>query len=237
METIVQKLHPDIICLQELETTEENLKQMENYGYSLADYSNSFIKFSKIYGVATFYNPDTLSCTDSSTINLPRGVYELFLYILRILNGGNKSRTVLKTEFIAKINHKNISVYNTHLTLFGSNGVRLKQLNTTLKDIVMNQDKSVIIAGDFNYFPYDRKRLESIMNECGLLEATNDILFTYDRERIKHELIHRIGFALFPSARKLKLDYVFYRGLLNTKTERIDVDYSDHYPIIASFQI
>ena len=65
LDIIVSQLHPDILCLQEVETEEKNLKKIENLGYRLADYSNSFIKFGKIYGVATFYNPNKLSFRQS----------------------------------------------------------------------------------------------------------------------------------------------------------------------------
>ena len=60
LDEVVNIYHPDIICLQEALTGEKSIKKIEKWGYKLADYSNSFVKFGKIFGVITFYNPKAL---------------------------------------------------------------------------------------------------------------------------------------------------------------------------------
>ena len=42
---ILKQYQPDIVCLQEVDTREENLNQLEKCGYRLADYANCFIDF------------------------------------------------------------------------------------------------------------------------------------------------------------------------------------------------
>lgn len=61
LKKICDSQHPDIICLQEIATTNQTFGKIEQLGYKLADYSNAFIKFGRIYGVATFYNPEKFS--------------------------------------------------------------------------------------------------------------------------------------------------------------------------------
>lgn len=235
VDKIISKYKPDIFCLQEIENNRKRLKILEENGYKLAKFSSSFRKFGGTYGVATFYNKHKFELLNSEIILLPRGVYESFLLLLRTMRGGNNRRTVLKTTFNYKSTSKKVVVYNTHLTVIGANGVRLKQIQKTLKDINIDPKNATIIAGDFNYFPYSRKKLENLMTKRGLKEATNKISYTFNREKIKNELLNKIGVRFFPSATNLKLDYIFFKGLKNPKTEKINVRHSDHYPIISRF--
>lgn len=213
---------PDILCLQEVETTEENLRKIEVEGYQLADFSNSFIKKEKVYGLATFYNLQTLEFIESDNFDLPRSFIEAILVILR---GGKTPRTVLKTEFVHKESNSKILVYNLHLTpLFATNATRMKQIEETLKDLDVPHDQKLIIAGDLNY-PLGRKKLEDITNAHHFKEATNSLLYTFKSND------WWCGYI------KLKLDYIFYRNIHLLKTDRPDWRFSDHYPIISEFEI
>lgn len=218
-EKVISQSHPDIICLQEIDTNEENLRKVERHGYKLADFSNSFIKFGKVYGLATFYNPTTLEFIESATLTLPRSYYEFFLLILR---GGNNPRTVLRTKFRHKTNHKILTVYNLHLTAWGTNGIRVKQIKATLDDILTSTKEPVIIAGDFNY-PYQRKQFEEIIAQHGLSEATNNLYLTFEGKFLK----------FFPI--RFKLDYILYKNIDLVKTDRMVARDSDHYPILSVF--
>jgi endonuclease/exonuclease/phosphatase family metal-dependent hydrolase len=220
-ENLLSICKPDIVCLQEIETHEDNLKFMERHGYQLADFSNSFIKFGRVYGLATFYNPQTLDFIDSLSLNLPRSYYEFFLMLLR---GGNNPRTVLKTVFKVKKSSKTITNYNLHLTAWGANGIRVRQIKTTLEDIQATETDPLIIAGDFNY-PYQRKQFQSLIEEYHLLEATSNLYTTFEGT----------WFRFIPM--KLKLDYILYKHLTHIKTERLELRDSDHYPIYAEFEL
>lgn len=218
---LLAQCRPDIVCLQEIETDNGELLAIEKNGFKLADFSNSFIKFGKVYGLATFYNPDKLNLLESSSLSLPRSYYE---FLLAILRGGNKARTVLKTEFTVKGSQKKISTYNLHLSPMGTNGIRSKQIKTTLGDIHISNKNPVIITGDFNY-PYQRKQFEEIIEHYGLKEATNNIHSTFEGKFLR----------IFPV--KFKLDYILYKNINLIKTEKVLSRDSDHFPIISEFEI
>lgn len=219
-QTVLKSYHPDIVCLQEIDTDEQNLKKLEDYGYKLADYSNSFIKFGKIYGLATFYNPVNLEYIDSTSLSLPRSYYEFFLVLLGV---ENNPRTVLKTVFVHKGSNRKLVNYNLHLTAKGTNGIRMRQIKRTLDDLSINGSYPVLLAGDFNY-PYQRKQFEEIIATHGLKEATNNIYTTYEGT----------WFKLFPM--KLKLDYILYKNISLIKTEKLSHRDSDHFPILSQFE-
>jgi len=211
----------DIVCLQEIETDENNLKRVENSTFKLADYANSFVKFGKIFGVATFYNPEKFKFIKSTSIDLPRSLLEILLIILR---GINQPRIALKTDFIYKPLKKKISIYNLHLTPFSSNGTRIKQIKEVLHNIDIFSKHSTIIAGDFNY-PYGRKKFESLIKNYHLKEATNNILFTLEQRFLK--LFHY----------QAKLDYILYKNIELLETKKIHLRHSDHFPIISKFKL
>ncbi len=242
IKALINRHHPDLVCLQEIDTNENNLHLLEKQGYRLADYSNSFIKFGQIFGVATFYNPNRLKFTRSITLELPRSIYEIILLVIRLLRGGNKPRTVLKTDFCLKGNQK-ITVYNTHLAVFETNGARVKQMKKILKFIDTNKKLSVIITGDFNYHPYQRKQLESIMEKHNLSEATNNLTYTMqlstDGKKEKYNLFQKVFskilYKLYTD--RFKLDYVFYKNMVVKETKRVNARFSDHFPILSIFEV
>jgi endonuclease/exonuclease/phosphatase (EEP) superfamily protein YafD len=240
---VIDRHHPDIICLQEALTDENNIKKIEKFGYKIADYSNSFVKFGKIFGVITFFNPKTLVCKDSFTLNVGTSFGEYFFYLFQVIFGYNKPKTILETDFIHKSTNKKIYVCNVHLYVIGSNEQRIKHINNGLKSINLSKKEPLIIVGDFNYFPYKRKGLEKMMAKYGLREATANIRqtikFTTDGKFEKFNLIQRLSLPFINKfiTKQIKTDYSFYRGLKLIKTERIESESSDHYPIISTFEI
>lgn len=243
LKLIVKEFSPDILCLQEVDTGENNLQAIEEYGYTLADYSNSFIKFHKTFGVATFYNQKRVLFTGSNIFQLPRNIYEILSLIIRILRGKDIPRTVLKTEFMLKEKKQKLVIYNTHLAVFETNGARVRQLKKILNFTDIHTKLPLLITGDFNYAPYRRKYLERLMRKHGLREATKSINYTFqttkdgkfERFNLFQKIIIFIG-RIFHTDR-LKVDYMFYKNLGLKKIERIEVRFSDHFPILATFQI
>ena len=239
---IYRSLKPDLVCLQEVNTNEENLKRLELEGYKLSDYSNSFIKFGNIFGVATFYNSRSLSYSQSEIINLPRSIYE---FISMLIKGGSNPRTVLRTDFIHLTTKKRLTVYNTHLTAYGTNQVKLRQIEETLGDMGNVSDhEAIVMAGDLNYFPYGRKKLENLMNKHGFKEATFQIPYTfkYSHDGIfeKYNILKKLSGKLYRklfSTNKIKLDYIFYKNLHLITAKRLNIRLSDHYPIISSYKL
>ncbi len=219
---ILSKYKPDVVCLQEIQTDDKNLKLFENSGYKIADYSNSFLRRGKVYGVATFFNPDTFSIIKSNSFNLPTNFYQIISFIL---HGNKNPRTVLTNEFRHDQSKRKLDLYNIHLSPFATNQLRTRQIKNTLNDLSLNNNNAVIIAGDFNY-PYGRKRFENLIKEHGLKEATNNINFTLEKKIIRNITI------------KLKLDYVLYKKLRVLSNEKIkNFNKSDHFPILSIFSI
>lgn len=216
---VIHTYRPDILFFQEINTDEENLKKIEKFGYKLADFSNSFIRFGRAYGVATFYNPAVCRLSKSQSLNLPSSVYQIVTFILR---GKKSPRTVLRNEFVLKKAGSKITTYNIHLTpLYATNVLRIKQIKNTFSDLHLSQKNHVVIAGDFN-FPYGRKKFEELISVYKLKEATSNILYTLEK-----------NFILFKV--RLKFDYVLYKHLKVVSNEVIQFKHSDHYPIFTVF--
>ncbi len=244
VEKMLDKYRPDILCFQEVETKEENLTSLEKFGYKLADYSNSFIKFGKVYGIATYFNTNfkaqKLKLIKTDSFNLPKSLYEVLTTIIRILKGENQPRTILRTDFLLTEKKKTVVIYNVHLSLFGINRTRTKQIEKVLNHGIKEDKFPLIITGDFNYFPYRRKKLENLMTKHGFREATRNINYTIrypNRKFTKYSLIQNLAVKIIRKYvnHRLKVDYTFYKNLELIKTERIEKEFSDHYPIISTF--
>lgn len=243
LDLIIKKNVPDILCFQEVDISEKNLKTIEQYGYNLADYSGTFIKFGKAFGVATYYNPKKFKLEDTNSIKISFNLSELLFSIPQLIIGVNKPKTVLRTDFTSKIDNKKITICNSHLIVVASNSVRVNHINKALKSLKISPKKPLIIVGDFNYLPYQRKKLDNIMKKYYLTEATKNIKQTVDfSPRGKKEkfsflesfFIKKINHFF---GNQMKNDYIYYRGVNLNKTERIEVRFSDHYPIISAFKI
>lgn len=241
MPELIKKYFPDIVCLQEVLTEETNLKKIERLGYKLADSGNAFVSFGRIFGVATFYNPKTIKFKKSSIIDLNTSISEYFFYLIRVLAGYNQPKVILKTDFLHKESKRPLSVCNLHLYVFGSNEARINHLDYALKSIDSKKNLSMVVCGDFNYFPYRRKKLEKTMRKHGLIEATRNIHQTMNiiKGGVLEQFtrLQRILIPIFNRfiVKHIKTDYIFYRGLRLIKTERIKNNHSDHFPIYSVF--
>jgi len=220
VKRLIKKYDPDILCFQEIATDEPNLKYIKNSKYKIADYSNSFIRRGKIFGVTTFYNSERFTLKKTNSFNLPTNLYQIVSFFLY---GNRNPRTVLKSEFICK-NNKKITIYNIHLTPIATNQLRIKQINNTFEDIDLTSKDAVIIAGDFNY-PYGRMRFEQEIHKYNLKEATSNINYTMEKR-----ILNRISV-------KLKLDYVLYKKLKCLSNRKLLTYKSDHFPILSTFDI
>lgn len=241
IKPVVLKHKPDILCLQEIKTEETTLRTIEKWGFRLADFSNSFIKFGKVFGVATFYNPKKFRHLSSLSLHSGSNLTEIAFQIFQAILGYNKPKTFLKSDFKDKTSGKIVSICNVHLYVVGSNALRIKHIKEVVESAEVKGNRPLIMAGDFNYFPYQRRRLENVMRHYGLKEATKNIFqtikFTRDGLFENFNFFQRVSLKLAKKLlANLKIDYIFYRGLKLNRTKRIEVRFSDHFPIVSSFR-
>ena len=241
IEVIIDQYNPDIICLQETLTSDKNLLKLAKFGYKLADYSNSFIQFGQIYGVTTFYNPSKFEFVNSDSLKMSSNLTEFLFTIPQLILGINKPKSILRTDFIHKSSKKIFTVCNAHLIVIASNSLRINHIEKALNSLNITRKTPLIIGGDFNYLPYQRKKLENTMKKYDLVEATKDIRQTFSPKGKKEDFSFLQGFLIRKInhffGNKMKNDYVFYRGFKNKKTERLNFRFSDHYPILSNFTI
>lgn len=240
----MNEFQPDILCLQEVETTEENLKRIENLSYRLAYFSHSFIRNGKVFGLATFYNTKRLIFLRSRSLKLSRSLYESILTLFRFIKKSSIERTFLHTNFLLSSTQKKISVYNIHLSLYASNAERIRQLKRLLRSSKKYKNP-FMVTGDFNYYPYGRKNLEKLMKEYQLHEATANLRYTFtvSKKLDTYTLIQKVAARLLNLtfirkflSNNFKIDYIFFKHMRLIKTQRINITQSDHYPILSIFE-
>lgn len=216
---LVAREQPDILALQEFCTTEKELKKLDELkGYSVAGFSHNYIRKSVPYGICTVYKSSTLKVKKHFESRLAVGLSEFFIMLFR----GRKSRSVMHTIF-ETTDRNELSFVNVHLSPYGSNAIRKKQLSLILEKYCKG-NRSTVIAGDFN-FPYRRQHLEELVSRYQFKEATDGIRHTFIKKWMWIVVI------------RFKLDYVFYRACEHIRTERLSRVLSDHYPLISEFEL
>ncbi|GAB4219183.1 MAG: hypothetical protein Fur009_4030 [Candidatus Microgenomates bacterium] len=246
IDFIFKKFSPDIVCFQELLIDEKNIKKIEDYGYSLAEYHNSFIKLGKIYGIATFYKKKLFKLDLNEFVDPINNISEYFFNLIKVfLDNKIQPKSVLKTVLTEKKSRKKIEIFNIHLFFIGSNQARVSTIKKFLSQNLNkknSKNQSMIICGDFNYYPMQRKKLEKMMKNLGFKEATKNICQTINpyKKYVKNKYVflQKLIMPFFKFfAKTFKIDYIFYNNLKNIKTIRIENRFSDHYPILSFFEI
>ncbi len=125
-------------------------------------------------------------------------------------------RCIIKA--VTEINGKPVCFLVCHMGL--SNAERTDAVRT-LCGIIDSIDLPIILTGDFNTHPED-KVLEPI----------------YDRLSDADMIADRKGVFTYASySPEIRIDYIFYRGLKCVNLKVITEIYSDHFPVIADFEI
>ncbi len=127
-----------------------------------------------------------------------------------------ESRCVLKT--VLNADGKEICILVCHMGLEPSE--RINAVETICK-IIDETQLPVILMGDFNTTPED-----SVLKPI------------FERLKDTDGISDEKGMATYPSYNPdVKIDYIFYRGLECKKVETYCEVVSDHFPIIAEFNI
>lgn len=81
------------------------------------------------------------------------------------------------------------------------------------------------------------------MFKYGLKEATNNIFYTINYnntfENWQNNFFIRFLLYLIKKIKRDrgKVDYIFYRQLEKINVKRLNYDFSDHYPLLAEFEL
>lgn len=167
-------------------------------------------------------------------------------------------RLIMSQRF--KMGERSLIIYNSHLDFFGGDRRRKYQFWHMFKLWGVKREVPgtvEILAGDFNtWMPY---KMHTIFYRFGLLrkwflqkgirEASEKIEWTQMVETIEAESFESQGkinlgiiekpLSLLNKTFRQKEDYIWYggKGVKLVECERIDVNWSDHYPIYAKFKI
>lgn len=128
----------------------------------------------------------------------------------------HETRCVIKT--VVDVDGERVCFLVCHM---GLNSDEQKNAVNTLCGIIDEINMPLILMGDFNTTP-DSKVLEPI----------------YERLEDADCKAKVPALATYPSyAPEIKIDYIFYKGLECVGSKTICNVYSDHYPIIADFEL
>ena len=110
-------------------------------------------------------------------------------------------------------------VVNIHMVNFTFSAVAVDRQFDSLKNIILNHDGPVIIAGDFN--TWNNGREELVQRRMSELDMT----------QVSFDPDHRVMFL------NRTVDGIYYRGLEVTKSLSHEVDSSDHNPLEVHFRL
>ncbi|MBR3780356.1 MAG: endonuclease/exonuclease/phosphatase family protein [Clostridia bacterium] len=128
----------------------------------------------------------------------------------------HEPRCVIKT--VAEFDGKDICFLVCHMGL--SNKERIEAVKT-ICSLIDETDLPIILTGDFNTHSTD-----------SVLEPI------YERMTDSDEKAENKGVFTYASySPEIKIDYIFYRGLECRYSKVITEIYSDHFPIIAEFEV
>lgn len=218
LKNLIKKEAPDVVGLQEIEEKKDINREFSNLKYNVAISSHSFKKFGKIFNITTLYKTNSVKLSYFNYFNLPRSIYEKLLYFLK---KSPLPRSFTVTYFLK--NSKQFLHINIHISPWSADGEKIRQIKQVL-NFVSSTTLPVVITGDFNY-PYGKKRLEYLLQQYEINEATKNLKFTQESKILR----------IIPI--RMKLDYIFYKKMKLIKTLRLEKNTSDHYPILSEFEL
>jgi endonuclease/exonuclease/phosphatase family metal-dependent hydrolase len=202
---------PDIICFQEFPVNEiENLKKITLFKDMGFAFVTGLSRRGIPHGELTIFDVNNLSLINSIEIDL--GVD----HIEKIYKRYPTKRSALVTTF--QRNNKKINIINVHLSAVTLNSGRRKQIKTLIEKVDLDR---TIIIGDFNYSNlFGGKSLLQMMEYYKFKLAGEGIITNKYKGKISQQL-----------------DYVFYKNLALQELEVFELNFSDHFPIMAEFDI
>lgn len=209
----IKEINPDICGLNEVRG-EGPIDGYTDQTNALGDglgYNRYFAKAIDVQGTSPYGNAfvTKFPVKSAETVAVPDPIFKYEI-------GKYESRCVLKA--VADVGGKDLLVLVCHM------GLALGERKNAVKEIckiVDSTDMPLILMGDFNALP-DADELKP------LFERLNDT----------DSLAEESGKFTFPSYRpNIKIDYIFYRNLKCTGVKTVQKVISDHYPIVAEFEV
>lgn len=209
----IKNINPDICGLNEVRgegPIEGYTDQTNALGDGLG-YNRYFAKAIDVGGTSPYGNAfvTRYPIKSAETVAIPDPVFKFDI-------GKYESRCVLKA--VVDVGGKDVLVLVCHMGL--ALGERVNAVKE-ICNIVDNTDMPLILMGDFNALP-DSEELKP------LFERLNDT----------DVLAAESGKSTFPSYKpNIKIDYIFYKNLKCLSVETVEKVVSDHYPIVAEFEV
>ena len=249
---IIVKNGADIICLQEvikkpneifiIDQIVDNLGKDWHYDHHLEE-SLSVLGM----GNCILWNSKRIKLEHISKITLPTsGSLAIHERIFSYLAGGISKpfkRRVLLGYFC--MNSTKFTVANIHLDHNGGINNRKQQLSYLMQSQFKNSPKSIdVIAGDFNNFDLlksgKEKRIYSNILGNNFIDATANIDSTADFNKMKFYfatnflgwVVKRLDFHI-----KRKLDYIWVKNATILESKKLNLNGSDHLPILVKLII
>ncbi len=209
----IKRINPDICGLNEVRG-EGPLEGYTDQTNALGDglgYNRYFAKAIDVDGTSPYGNAfvTRFPLKSAETVAVPDPIIKNEI-------GKYESRCVLKA--VVDANGTDVLVLVSHM------GLALGERKNAVKEIcniVDNTDMPLILMGDFNALPDS--------DELGpLFERLNDT----------DALAAQSGKFTFPSYKpNIKIDYIFYKNIKCTGVKTVEKVVSDHYPIVAEFEL
>ena len=232
----LKTIHPEIICFQELFITGNPEAKDEEIRKSLGGNYYSHIKLlgrikNQYYGIATYskypiikkgeiIHPASASLSIYSDIVVDKDTFRIFNNHLQSFRLKKMERSLIEELTTSEENQKGGEIKTLSSSL--KKGFARRALQAQLvKNYVVSSPYPVIVAGDFNDTPisYAYRKIRKGLNDA-FVKSGYGAGFTYRGN--------------YPPNR---IDYILYDNkLVSTKFEILKVNYSDHYPIMASFR-
>jgi endonuclease/exonuclease/phosphatase family metal-dependent hydrolase/8-oxo-dGTP pyrophosphatase MutT (NUDIX family) len=209
----IKAVNPDICGLNEVRG-EGPLEGYTDQANALGDglgYNRYFAEAIKVEGTSPYGNAfvTKFPIKSAETVAIPDPIFKYEI-------GKYESRCVLKA--VVDANGTDVMILVCHMGL--ALGER-KNAVKTICNIIDKTDMPLILMGDFNALP-DSSELKP------LFERLNDTDSSAETK----------GKFTFPSYKpNIKIDYIFYKNLKCVSVETIEKVVSDHYPIVAEFEV
>lgn len=251
LSTVVKlKDQTDVICLQEV---------VAHKGISLFLQTLTQV-LGPSWRIESFFDADAendlgliIACKHTTFTFLSR--HELFLpqvqhyslieLLIKSLVG--LSQYILKRKALSIIlsyKGKLINIVTLHLSLEGGTKQRLHQLRY-IQQHIKNNTRYKIVCGDFNTLHFDGKlpqeqeKIQEILS--GFTDTTKHIPVTADATQYTYPtLLNQLVYGVihfFTIHLYQKLDYIWTKGLQHQEVQAIRIPGSDHFPIIAQFEL